>query len=37
MIVGYWNEESDLQYPYAIVGALRGMHIIENEEQYKAW
>ena len=35
--IGFWNDKDDLQYPYAMIGIQRGLHIIENEQKFTAW
>jgi hypothetical protein len=30
LMIGHWNLENELQYPFCAVGAARGLHIIEN-------
>jgi hypothetical protein len=35
--IGFWNDKDDLQYPYAMIGIQRGLHIIKNEQEFTAW
>ena len=37
MQIGYWNEAEELQFPYALIGALRGLHIIKDAGDLKEW
>jgi hypothetical protein len=35
--IGFWNEKGELQFPYAMVGVTRGLHIIKDEKEAADW